>query len=206
MSQIVDLRNAADARDVVHRAVQLLAEGRLVGLPTETGYVAAGLPIIGDVVLRLGSLAQRLGRELPILAIKHPFEALDYIPQMGALSRKLTRRFWPGPVTMLFQERVSPGLAELFPDSVHVFNTGLARFTSDEAIWEYARAKGFTIVTADSDSIDPARSRGAPPKVVRLENCNYRTSQVEDLMRRHAILMAELEQPSRATLIIRYAT
>jgi predicted nuclease of predicted toxin-antitoxin system len=76
-------------------------------------------------------------------------------------------------------------------------------FTSDETIWEYARARGFTVVTADSDFLDLASSRGAPPYVVRLENCNYRTSQVEDLLRRHAILIAELEQSSRATLVIR---
>ena len=111
---------------------------------------------------------------------------------------------------LLFDANLSPKLvhrlAELFPDSVHVFDTGLARFTSDEVIWEYARANGFTIVTADSDFLGLARSRGVPPKVVRLENCNYRTAQVEDLLRRHAILIAELEQSSRSTLIIRSTT
>ena len=108
-----------------------------------------------------------------------------------------------GALKLLFDANLSPKLvhrlAELFPDSVHVFDTGLARFTSDEAIWEYARAQGFTIVTADSDFPDLARSRGTPPMVVRLENCNYRASQVEDHLRRHAILIADLEQSSRAT-------
>ncbi len=111
---------------------------------------------------------------------------------------------------LLFDANLSPKLvgrlAELFPDSLHVFNTGLARFTSDEAIWEYAKANGFTIVTADSDFLELASSRGTPPKVIRLENCNYRTSRVEDLLRRHAILIAELEQSSRATLVIRNMT
>ena len=94
-------------------------------------------------------------------------------------------------------------LRNFFPGSVHVFDTGLARFTSDEEIGEYAVANGFTIVTADSDFLDLAKSRGAPPKVVQLENCNYRTSKVEDLLRRHAIRIAELEQSARATLVIR---
>ena len=108
---------------------------------------------------------------------------------------------------LLFDANLSPKLvgrlAELFPGSVHVFDTGLARFTSDESIWEYAGANGFTIVTADSDFLDLAKSRGAPPKVVQLQNCNYKTSQVEDLLRRYAIRIAELEQSSRATLVIR---
>lgn len=108
---------------------------------------------------------------------------------------------------LLFDANLSPKLvgrlAELFPDSLHVFDTGLARYTSDEMIWEYARANGFTIVTADSDFLDLAESRGAPPKVVRLENCNYRTSEVEDLLRRHAVWITELERSSRAALVIR---
>lgn len=53
---------------------------------------------------------------------------------------------------LLFDANLSPKLvgrlAELFPDSVHVFDTGLARLTSDETIWEYAGEHGFTIVTA----------------------------------------------------------
>jgi len=108
---------------------------------------------------------------------------------------------------LLFDANLSPKLvgrlAQLFPDSAHVFDTGLARHTSDESIWEYARANGFTIVTADSDFLDLAGLQGAPPKVIQLENCNYRTAQVENLLRRHAIWIADLEQSSKATLVIR---
>jgi predicted nuclease of predicted toxin-antitoxin system len=108
---------------------------------------------------------------------------------------------------LLFDANLSPQLvgrlAELFPGSAHVFDTGLARFTSDQTIWDYARTNGFIIVTADSDFLYFAKDRGAPPKVVLLENCNYRTSRVEDLLRRHAVRIAELEQSSRVVLIIR---
>jgi len=55
-----------------------------------------------------------------------------------------------------------------FSGSVHVFDTGLAKFTTDEAIWEYARINALVIVTADSDFLGLAKERGAPPKVVRL--------------------------------------
>lgn len=92
---------------------------------------------------------------------------------------------------LLFDANLSPKLvdrlAELFPGSAHVFETGLERMTSDEGIWEYAGAGGFTIVTADSDFIGLARSRGAPPKVVQLANCNYRTAEVEKQLRRNAV-------------------
>mgnify|MGYP001614420471 FL=1 len=108
---------------------------------------------------------------------------------------------------LLFDANLSPKLvsrlAKLFPGSVHVFDTGLAQFTSDETIWEYARNNGFVIVTADSDFVELADQRGAPPKVVRLENCNYRTALVEDLLRRNAVRIAELEHSARTVLIIR---
>jgi predicted nuclease of predicted toxin-antitoxin system len=107
----------------------------------------------------------------------------------------------------LFDANLSPKLVsrlvELFPDSAHVFDTGLARSTEDAKIWEFARANKFTIVTADSDFLHLARTRGVPPKIVRLENCNYRTARVEDLLRGNAIRISELEQSSAATLMIR---
>lgn len=104
---------------------------------------------------------------------------------------------------LLFDANLSPKLvdrlAELFPDSIHVFNTGLEHFTSDETIWEYAKRHGFVIVTADADFLGLAEARGSPPKVVRLDRCNYRTSQVEDLLRRNAVRIAELQHSSRQT-------
>jgi predicted nuclease of predicted toxin-antitoxin system len=87
--------------------------------------------------------------------------------------------------------RLVPRLAELFPGSIHVFNTDLVRYTSDEAIWEYAKSGGYTIVTADADFVAIAQSKGVPPGVVRLENCNYRTARVEEVIRRNAVRITD---------------
>ena len=87
---------------------------------------------------------------------------------------------------LLFDANLSPKLvgrlAQLFPGSVHVFDTGLARATSDEKIWKYA-----------GDD-------------VHLENCDYRTSQVESVLRHDAVRIAELEQSPRITLTIHNKT
>jgi predicted nuclease of predicted toxin-antitoxin system len=97
---------------------------------------------------------------------------------------------------LLFDANLSPKLigrlTELFPDSTHVFDTGLERLASDERIWSYAAANGFAIVTADADFVALAEMLGPPPQVVRLENCNYSTSVVEELLRRNAIRIADL--------------
>ena len=108
---------------------------------------------------------------------------------------------------LLFDANLSPKLvgrlAELFPGSSHIVDAGLERFTPDMRIWEYAKANGFTIVTADADFIQLARDRGHPPKIVRIEKCTFRTAEVETLIRRHAVLLAEFEQSERGLLILR---
>ena len=74
---------------------------------------------------------------------------------------------------LLFDANLSPKLvkrlADLFPGLMHVFDTGLMRFTPDAAIWEYAAQNGFTIVTTDADLVQLSRVRGFPPKVIRIE-------------------------------------
>ena len=96
---------------------------------------------------------------------------------------------------LLFDANLSPclvpRLAELFPGSIHVFDTDLVRYTPDEAIWEYAKTGGYTILTADSDFIDIAQRRGVPPGIVRLENCNYKTARVEEVIRRNAVRITD---------------
>ena len=54
-------------------------------------------------------------------------------------------------------------LADLFPGSVHVSSEELLQ-ASDLAVWEYAKASGFSIVTADADFYELAVTLGAPPK------------------------------------------
>jgi len=102
MPRIVDIRSADDPRDVVHQAVQTLAEGKLIGLPTETGYVAAAHSLQPSATARILNVQRRLGSQRLVLALKNPQEALDYVPRMEGLGRKLIRRFWPGPVTLQF--------------------------------------------------------------------------------------------------------
>ena len=45
---VIDLRSAEDRRDVVHRAVQALAEGGVVAFPTETVYGLAASALDED--------------------------------------------------------------------------------------------------------------------------------------------------------------
>lgn len=98
MSNVLDLQHAGDPRDAIHRAVHRLADGELVGLPTETLYVAAAHALQPSAVERLGS-AQPDAAPLS-LALKSGGALLDYVPDLSDLGRKLARRCWPGPVVL----------------------------------------------------------------------------------------------------------
>ena len=99
---VIDLRRTDDARDVVHRAVQALAEGRCVGFPTETDYCIAGSLRHPATVAHLLALAPgRPGEPRLSLALKGADESFDWAPCVSQVGRRLTRRCWPGPVVAL---------------------------------------------------------------------------------------------------------
>jgi protein-tyrosine phosphatase len=115
---VIDIRNAEDGRDVVHRAVQALAEGQLVALPTETVYGLAASACHAHAVERLLEVKGRPASAPMALAIKSADEALDYVPDMSALARRLARRCWPGPITLVVDNQRRDSLASQLPQTV----------------------------------------------------------------------------------------
>lgn len=115
---VIDVRHAQDARDVVHRAVQALAEGKLVAFPTETVYGLAASALNADAVQRLLDVKRRPDKHPLALAIKSADEAFDYVPQMSPLCERMARRCWPGPVTLVLKDDHSESLLRQLPAPV----------------------------------------------------------------------------------------
>ena len=84
-------------------------------------------------------------------------------------------------------------LADMFPDSEQVNRAGMGT-ADDRAIWEFAKANGFVIVSQDSDFADLAVLYGAPPKVIWLRCGNQTTGFIEKLFRDHAEALIEFEK------------
>ncbi len=117
-SVVIDLRNAEDWRDVVHRAVQALAEGGLVAFPTETVYGLAASALDEDAVGRLLTAKDRTAAKPLTLAIKSADEARDYAPDMCPLAQRLARRCWPGPITLVVDDSHPESLVRQLPPKV----------------------------------------------------------------------------------------
>ena len=125
---VIDLRKTDDARDVVHRAVQTLAEGRSVAFPTETDYVIASSVRDQTAVRRLVELSPvRNGEPRLTLALKSADEALDWAPRLSPIGRRIARRCWPGPVTILVADDHPESLVHRLPSSARDAVVGAGR-------------------------------------------------------------------------------
>lgn len=114
---VIDIRLAEDGRDVVHRAVQALVEGKLVAFPTETVYGLAAHVLNEEAVGRMHEIKMRDGKPFA-LAVRSLHEALDYVPHLSPLGRRLARRCWPGPITLVFNDAHPDSLLCQLPESV----------------------------------------------------------------------------------------
>jgi protein-tyrosine phosphatase len=116
---VIDVQNAEDWRDVVHRAVQMLAEGGLVVFPTETVYGLAASALDEEAVSKVIEVKSRMGGNKPLtLAIKSAEEALDFAPDLCPLAQRLARRCWPGPITLVVDDSHPQSLVRRLPEKV----------------------------------------------------------------------------------------
>lgn len=98
---IIDLKSSEDQRDVVHRAVEALSAGKVIAIPTETVYGLAASALKPEAVSRLLHMKGRPPDSPLAFAMKSLDDALDYVPNMSPLARRVARRSWPGPVTLI---------------------------------------------------------------------------------------------------------
>ena len=86
---------------------------------------------------------------------------------------------------LLFDQNIARLLVQKFatefPGSTHTADIGLET-SSDQAVWNYAKEHGFTIISKDSDFHQRCFLYGHPPKViwVRLGNCT--TEEIQELI------------------------
>lgn len=102
---------------------------------------------------------------------------------------------------LLFDQNLSYKLCrqlnDLFPGSTQVRLVGLVDAT-DRAVWDYAKANAFTLVSLDSDFAEMAALLGPPPKVIWLRCGNQPTALLNSLFRSHATSITDffLDQPA----------
>ena len=92
-------------------------------------------------------------------------------------------------------------VADLFPGSEHVRDVGLAA-ADDVAVWEYAKAGGFAIVSKDADFRQLSFLYGSPPKIVWLRVGNQSTAQIEAIVRANAGALEAFDADPVASMLV----
>ena len=80
--------------------------------------------------------------------------------------------------------KLCPKLEDIYPGSSHVRLVNLSE-ALDKAVWDFAKANGFVLVTQDVDFAEMAALLGPPPKVIWLRCGNQPSAAIELLLRIH---------------------
>ena len=109
-TRLYDLKT--EYEEGLNAAALAIAEGELVGMPTETVYGLAADAQNEDAVKNLFAVKGR-PQDNPLIVHIENAEDLKKIAYENELSKKLAKAFWPGPLTMVLKKR--PGV---IPDVV----------------------------------------------------------------------------------------
>jgi predicted nuclease of predicted toxin-antitoxin system len=106
---------------------------------------------------------------------------------------------------LLYDENLSPKLvlrlADLFSESTHVRDIGLAR-AADPAVWDHAAENDFVIISKDEDFHHLSFLRGAPPKVIGIQTGNASTGLIADLIRGRIAEINAFEKDAYAAFLV----
>lgn len=141
-NMLYDLQSTDDPRDIVHRSVQTLVEGGLVGVPSETVYGVVASSLCVDSVQQLGRWVQLAWRDHADKAIASGRVALsmrsceaagDFLPlcperSHASLARRLCERCFAGPLTLIADASDTNSAMTRLSDEVReVLSSGLPR-------------------------------------------------------------------------------
>jgi predicted nuclease of predicted toxin-antitoxin system len=92
-------------------------------------------------------------------------------------------------------------LTPAYPGTQHVNQVGL-RGQSDQAILDFAAARGFIIVSKDNDFRQLSFLKGAPPKVIWLEVGNAGTDRIGELLLSRRALVSDFATTAEDALLV----
>lgn len=101
----------------IERAAQVLRDGGLVGMPTETVYGLAAAALEPAAVAKVFEAKGRPKFDPLIVHLADADDAEQYA-EVDAVSRRLAEAFWPGPLTLVLPRRAYSDGVPVVPDLV----------------------------------------------------------------------------------------
>ena len=117
-TQVLDVYDSDDPQKVIEIAVDTLQADQVVAFPTETVY---GLGAAVNDVTAIEKIFEIKGRpesQVLTLAINAPSALTAFAPDSSTLARRLARRCWPGPLTMVVDATAENSFVQSLPEEV----------------------------------------------------------------------------------------
>ncbi|HKQ39292.1 MAG TPA: L-threonylcarbamoyladenylate synthase [Verrucomicrobiae bacterium] len=128
------------------RAAELLRQGEVVGLPTETVYGLAANALNPEAVARVYELKGRPAFNPIIVHVCSVEMARECVHEWPALAQKLADVFWPGPLTLVLPR------SEEIPDIVTAGGTTVGiRWPRHPLMQEVIRLCGFPLAAPSAN-------------------------------------------------------
>ena len=112
---MIDASDPAEQNKIVDLAVELLKDGQLVALPTETVYGLGADALNADAAAKIFEAKERPEFD-PLIVHVGSYEQLDEVADVAESLRevvnKLMKAHWPGPLTLVLPKK------ECVPDIV----------------------------------------------------------------------------------------
>lgn len=89
----------------ISEAGYLLKEGKLVAFPTETVYGIGANALNQEAILNIYKAKGRPSDNPLIVHIANQEDVYKYVKDVSDIALKLMRKFWPGPLTIIFNKK-----------------------------------------------------------------------------------------------------
>ena len=107
------------------------------------------------------------------------------------------------PLDQNLSPRLIRRLADVIPGLESVYDHDLVG-ASDPFIFDWARQSQFSaLISTDRDFVHLVEQVGPPPKIIRIERCDFRSAVIEQLFRREADRIRSFLESDRAVLLLR---
>lgn len=107
----MDTRVLIPTEENIEHVASLLNNGEVVGMPTETVYGLAANAYDENAVEKIFKAKGR-PQDNPLIVHIHSLDMLkDLVAEVPAIAYQLADKFWPGPLTMIFQKSENVPLA-----------------------------------------------------------------------------------------------
>ena len=132
----------------IQAAAQRLADGELLGLPTETVYGLAARADRDDAVAKIFAAKGRPSDHPLIVHVLDASAAETFAGHLPDTARRLMEAFWPGPLTVIVPRR--PGVAEAAAGGQATVGLRSPSHPAARAVMAAARALGVDGLAAPS--------------------------------------------------------